>query len=170
MDEIYLMWQYARANAKTGAQQHESLADDLDAAFGIGTWRLSRNMDEQPSENEHAVVFTYMDGDEQGDFQVFVPNKRPRIAVIIRMEGEDFTGIETVCYSARQATHVAAVAQAIANFDAKYIVEMIDPCMDMSRLSIARQYIDGSPQNVARIIQSDAVDEDEKSLLVKQGV
>lgn len=170
MDEIYLMWQYARANAKTDAQAHESLADDLDAAFGIEKWRLSRDMDEQPRENEHAYVFTYADGDEQGDFQIFVPNKRPKIAIVIRIEGEMFTGIEAVCYSARQAAHIAAVSQALIRFDAKYIVEMIDPCMDISRLSIAKQYIDGEPFKFARILDSNALDEDEKSLLVKTGV
>lgn len=159
MDEIYQMWQYARQNAETDAQRHESLADDLDAAYGIGTWRLTRNMDEQPKAGERAVVFTYADGDNEGDFQIICPDKRPKMAIVMRF-GTSAT-IEAVCFSARQAEHIRALAYATSQRGVDYEVEMHAPCMDMSRVGLAKEYIDNDSLKFKSVMNHEILDEKE---------
>lgn len=163
---LFDMWDYAKKNAKTTKNMWDSFADDLDASVGIGQWRVSRNMDEQPRKGEHAVVFTFGDGDGDGDFQVFC-KRPPKMSVIIETTSRStaFLG-----WSARQATHVMAILNAIAgehfvmDADPDYVLEQVVVDRPQSRIQIAMDYAE-TDDAAQRIIASGALDDAEKKEL-----
>lgn len=158
MDKIYTMWDYARNNAQDDKNRHESLADDLDAAFGRGNWRISRNMDENPADGERAIVFTYADGDTEGDFQIFARGE-PKLSVVVSISGE----IVAICASARQALHISSLETAITGDPHR--VDCIAMEKPKTRLAIAREYVDGQRENAEKILCTDILDEAEKATL-----
>ena len=163
---LFDMWDYAKKNAKTTKNVWDSFADDLDASVGIGQWRVSRNMDEQPKPGETAVCFTFADGDEQGDFQVFL-KKQPKMSVVIETTSRStaFLG-----WSARQATHVMAILNAIAgehfvmDADPDYVLEQVVVDRPQTRLSIAMDYAENE-ETALHIVNSGALDDNEKKEL-----
>ena len=163
---LFDMWDYAKKNAKTTKNVWDSFADDLDASVGIDQWRVSRDMNEQPKAGETAVCFTFADGDEQGDFQVFL-KKQPKMSVVIETTSRStaFLG-----WSARQATHVMAILNAIAgehfvmDADPDYVLEQVVVDRPQTRLSIAMDYAENE-ETALHIVNSGALDDNEKKEL-----
>lgn len=158
MDKIYAMWGYACSNAQNDKNRHESLADDLDAAFGHGNWRISRDMDESPADGEQAIVFTYADGDAEGDFQIFARGE-PKLSLVVSISGE----VVAICASARQALHISSLETAITGDPHR--VDCIAMEKPKPRLAITREYIDGQRENAEKILCTDILDEAEKAIL-----
>lgn len=166
---VYTMWDYAKKQGGTTAQIFESLYDDLDAAFGHEKWRMSRNMDEQPSKGEHAIVFTYADGLD-GDFQIFVQG-RPKMAVVITGTRENRgtisgASIYSICCSARQAEMIRATIEVCGHIDEAW-VEIMDIEPPHSRLDIARSIVDDDPDNLANLLESNVLSYEEKRALIQ---
>lgn len=154
---LFDMWDYAKKNGKTAKNVWDSFADDLDASVGTEQWRVSRDMDEQPKTGETAVCFTFADGDEQGDFQVFL-KRQPKMAIVVDVAAGDvvFAG-----WSARQASYTASIMKAArGDNEIVYALQMV--CVDrpQTRLSVAMDYAE-TEEIAQRIANSGALDDNE---------
>lgn len=158
---LFDMWDYAKKNAKDQKNMWESFADDLDASVGIDQWRVSRDMDEQPKTGETAVCFTFADGDEQGDFQVFL-KRQPKMAIVVDIAAGEvvFAG-----WSTRQASYTESIMKAARGDDEiAYALQMVYVDRPQTRLSIAMDYAENE-ETAQRIANSGALDDNESHRL-----
>ena len=158
---LFDMWDYAKKNAKDQKNMWESFADDLDASVGTDQWRVSRDMDEQPKTGETAVCFTFADGDEQGDFQVFL-KRQPKMAIVVDIAAGEvvFAG-----WSTRQASYTESIMKAARGDDEiVYALQMVHVDRPQTRLSIAMDYAENE-ETAQRIANSGALDDNESHRL-----